>query len=67
MRGDYTLKPLAYEVDNKGVWLVDIVEAPYDKYVGKDRDHGAGLNNPWMGGYSQLMETQEGQQDSHTT
>ena len=45
MRGDYTLGPLAYGVHQKGVQLVELIEAPSDKYVGKDRAHGTGLIN----------------------
>ena len=43
MRRDYNLKPITYGVNHSGVGLVDLVEAPLDKYVGKDRGHGTGL------------------------
>ena len=45
MRGDYTLKPLSYVSHNRGVQLVDIVEAPSSKYMGKDIAHGIDLVN----------------------
>ena len=45
MRGDYTIKHLAYGVHHKGVRLVEIVEAPLVKYVRKYRSHGTGLIN----------------------
>ena len=37
MRRDCNLEPLAYGVHQTGVQLVELVEDPLDKYVGKDR------------------------------
>ena len=65
MIGDYTLKPLTYRVHNGGVKLVDIIEAPSYKYVGRDRAHGTGLINLYPGSHGQLMEPQAVQKYSH--
>ena len=35
MIGDYNLEHITYGVRYRGVQLVDLVEAPLDKYVGK--------------------------------
>ena len=56
MRGDYTLKPLAYGVHHGGVILVELFEAPSAYYVGRDTAHGTGLINLYPGRRGQLME-----------
>ena len=66
MKWDYTLKPLAYAVHNRGVWLGELVEAPLAKHVDKDRTHGTGLINLYPGSCGQLMEPQAVQRDIHT-
>ena len=45
MIGGYTFKPLSYVVHHRGVWLFELIEAPLDKYVGKDKAHMIGLIN----------------------
>ena len=45
MRGDYTLEPLAYGVNCRGARFFLLVEAPSDKYIGKDRSHRTCLIN----------------------
>ena len=39
MRGEYTLKPPTYEIDRRGVQLVDLVGYPLAKHMGKYRAH----------------------------
>ena len=45
MVGGYTLKHLDYRTNHRFFRLIDLVEAPLAKYMGKDRAHGAGLIN----------------------
>ena len=66
MRGDYTLKHFAYGVHHRGFRLVELVEAPLDKCVGKDISNGTGLINLYPGSCDQLMEPQTVQKYSHT-
>ena len=66
MRGDYTLEPLAYGFNHRGLGLVELVEAPLAKYVGKDISHRKDFINMWPGSRVQLMDPQAVQQDSHT-
>ena len=65
MIGEYFLEPLAYGVHQRGVRLIQLVESPLDKYVGKDRTYGAGLINLWPGSCNQLMEIRAVQKYSH--
>ena len=65
MRGNSTLEHLTYGVHHRGVQLVDIVEDTSDKYVIKDRSHGARLINLWTVSCGQLMDPQDVQKYSH--
>ena len=65
MRGEYTLKNLTYGVYHRGVLLVEIVEYPWDKYLGKDISHGTGLINLWLGWHNRLMDLRSVKQDNH--
>ena len=66
MRGDVTLKTLAYDIHHRCVWLIDPVEAPLSKHVGKYRYHVTGLINLYPGSLGQLMYLREVQKYSHT-
>ena len=66
MIGDYTLEPHTYGVHRRCVRLVEIVEAPPDKYMGNDISHRKGLINLWPSSSGQLMEARDVQQDRHT-
>ena len=63
-RGLYP-KPPSYGVYHRGVQLVGLVEAPLTNYAGKDRKHGTGLINLWMGSIGQLVDPRAVQKDSH--
>ena len=67
MRGEYTLEPLAYGVCRKVVQLVEIIEYPSAKYMGKDIANMTGLINRYTGSRGQLMDPREVQKDSHTS
>ena len=66
MRGDYKLEPIYHGVHHIGVLYVDLVEAPLEKNVVKDRSHETGLINLWPGSRVKLMETHAVQYDIHT-
>ena len=65
MRGDHKLEPISHGVHHIGVLFVDLVEAPLEKNVVKDRSHETGLINLWLGSCGKLMNSQEVQQDNH--
>ena len=67
MRGYYTLEPLVYGFHHRGIRLVEIVEYPLSKNVGKDRSHSTSLINLYLGSRGQLMEPREVQKYSHTS
>ena len=66
MRGDYTLKHLAYGVHHIYVQLVEIFEAPSAKYVGKGISRRASLINLCPGNCGQFIEPWVVQQYIHT-
>ena len=66
MRGYYKIKPFAYIIHKISVRLVELIEAPSDKYMSKDRSHGSGLINLYPGSRVQLMDPQESQKNPYS-
>ena len=46
--------------------MVELIESSSTKYMGKERSHGTGFINLYLGSRCQLMELREVQKDCHT-